>query len=311
MPDDRGSVAAQDSATGADQLTSNLGARRRQHAAGENSIESEQDAEGSRKAPSMAVSSRSAEVGGQTERQTSVSKGKQPQDAGAHIAQPFPSGRSIENSIWDWDVPLGSSIDDASSYYYEPQGELLQEQREQRAPKTDFTIPHSVSTTGSHWPFPPTAANSNGGSGSFAVPPRKVPTPTAGVKRKSTSDQNPGSSQADAKRSSRSSAMQEDQPISPRDSGPPARSTRSQAGTRQRSATDTTEGRARPSVTDIDSFRPGESTSGPRRTLTDPNTPMILPARKVFPIQIGDKLFRLSGASISSDGKHCQTHMKP
>ena len=30
---------------------------------------------------------------------------------------------------------------------------------------------------------------------------------------------------------------------------------------------------------------------------------MALPARKVFPIQIGDKLFRLSGASISSDGK--------
>jgi hypothetical protein len=33
------------------------------------------------------------------------------------------------------------------------------------------------------------------------------------------------------------------------------------------------------------------------------NTPLALPARKVFPIQIGDKLFRLSGASISSDGK--------
>jgi hypothetical protein len=30
---------------------------------------------------------------------------------------------------------------------------------------------------------------------------------------------------------------------------------------------------------------------------------LVLPARKVFPIQIGDKLFRLSGASISSDGK--------
>ena len=28
---------------------------------------------------------------------------------------------------------------------------------------------------------------------------------------------------------------------------------------------------------------------------------MVLPPRKVFPIQIGDKLFRLSGASISSD----------
>jgi hypothetical protein len=34
-----------------------------------------------------------------------------------------------------------------------------------------------------------------------------------------------------------------------------------------------------------------------------PPTHMALPARKVFPIQIGDKLFRLSGASISSDGK--------
>lgn len=34
-----------------------------------------------------------------------------------------------------------------------------------------------------------------------------------------------------------------------------------------------------------------------------PTIQMALPARKVFPIQIGDKLFRLSGASISSDGK--------
>ncbi|KAJ9628719.1 hypothetical protein H2203_002621 [Taxawa tesnikishii (nom. ined.)] len=39
-----------------------------------------------------------------------------------------------------------------------------------------------------------------------------------------------------------------------------------------------------------------------RRTLPDaPDTPFILPPRKVFPIQIGSELFRLSGASISSD----------
>jgi hypothetical protein len=30
--------------------------------------------------------------------------------------------------------------------------------------------------------------------------------------------------------------------------------------------------------------------------------PSILPPEKVFPIQIGSDLFRLSGASISSDG---------
>jgi hypothetical protein len=45
-----------------------------------------------------------------------------------------------------------------------------------------------------------------------------------------------------------------------------------------------------------------------RRNLPDSHpsasaAPLVLPARKVFPIQIGDKLFRLSGASISSDGK--------
>jgi len=34
--------------------------------------------------------------------------------------------------------------------------------------------------------------------------------------------------------------------------------------------------------------------------------PKILPHERVFPIQIGSELFKLSGASISSDGKsHC------
>lgn len=40
--------------------------------------------------------------------------------------------------------------------------------------------------------------------------------------------------------------------------------------------------------------------TGPGRMNTD--IPRILPREKVFPIQIGNQLFRLSGASISSDG---------
>jgi hypothetical protein len=40
----------------------------------------------------------------------------------------------------------------------------------------------------------------------------------------------------------------------------------------------------------------------PRKLNTD--IPNILPHGKVFPIQIGSELFRLSGASISSDGMH-------
>jgi hypothetical protein len=46
---------------------------------------------------------------------------------------------------------------------------------------------------------------------------------------------------------------------------------------------------------------PGRKLPPPR----DPNDiPHILPHEKVFPIQIGSELFRLSGASISSDGQY-------
>jgi len=34
------------------------------------------------------------------------------------------------------------------------------------------------------------------------------------------------------------------------------------------------------------------------------NIPKIIPHERVFPIQIGSELFRLSGASISSDGMY-------
>ena len=40
--------------------------------------------------------------------------------------------------------------------------------------------------------------------------------------------------------------------------------------------------------------------ANPRKQNTD--IPIILPHEKVFPIQIGTELFRLSGASLSSDG---------
>lgn len=43
-----------------------------------------------------------------------------------------------------------------------------------------------------------------------------------------------------------------------------------------------------------------QDVDGPRKWNTD--IPLILPHERVFPIQIGSELFRLSGASISSDG---------
>jgi hypothetical protein len=42
----------------------------------------------------------------------------------------------------------------------------------------------------------------------------------------------------------------------------------------------------------------------PRARNWNTDIPKILPHERVFPIQIGSELFRLSGASISSDGMY-------
>lgn len=216
------------------------------------------------------------------------------QDGLLHIS---PEGgvnmRPTEASLWNWDTPL-ESVGESSSYYYEPQGELLQEQKEHREVEAEFNIPHAISASGVQWPFSttPLASGSNDG---FAVPkrPSAAPQSVAGSKRKAMFDRE---ATAGSKRSSRMTS----------DSGEeesPAHNTRSQSGTstRARSATDTSDTRSRPLDIDIDTTGLHGSATGPR-TLSDPSIPMVLPARKVFPIQIGDKLFRLSGASISSDG---------
>jgi hypothetical protein len=217
--------------------------------------------------------------------------------------QPRPSNRRLtETSIWDWDTPL-DVVGETANYYYEPQGELI---REPQPARNEFSIPHAIgnsssSSSTSNW------TSGHNGNGGFAVPkrPTGVPPALAGIKRKSTSDrETPGSYgvQPPEKRPSLSMSDLGDESASPSVSDrPPAGNTRSQtgaaAGTRSRSGTDSQ------SLDQL--MRPGPGPSGgPRRTLTEPSAPTLLPARKVFPIQIGDKLFRLSGASISSDGEH-------
>ena len=223
--------------------------------------------------------------------------------------------RPLETSIWDWDTPL-ESVGESSSYYYEPQGELLQEQRDQRPARTEFSIPHAIAASSAHWPFPASAVGSIG-KDRLAVPQRPygVPPPLAGNKRKSLSDREGASAgkQPDQKRSFRIMSDTNEEPISPEDARPPAHNTRSQSspGSRVRSVTEVDDGRTRPAIPEGDTARAQPGASRPRRTLEDPSTPMVLPARKVFPIQIGDKLFRLSGASISSDGKHISMTAPP
>lgn len=217
-----------------------------------------------------------------------------------------PPRSRAENPIRDWDAPL-DSVGQSPSYYYEPQGELLQEQRNQPV-RSEVSIPHAVGdrlAQGS----PLDLSGSNG----FAIPKRLsgVALATAGVKRKSTSSgEDPSSgNHPEPKRLSRTVSDMEDELDTTSDRRPPAQSARSQNGSanRTRSGTGTSENVAMPTATDAEPARPVRPgpgiTGGRQRTTTDPSAPVTLPARKVFPIQIGDKLFRLSGASISSDGK--------
>lgn len=226
-----------------------------------------------------------------------------PEGGQSHVRRP------VEPSILDLDTSLntfeGSS---SSSYYYEPQGELLQERRDQRPLRGDFTIPQPVGRSDFTSAFTTVNLNKNDG---FAIPrrPSGHTTTVAGAKRKSSSDLPTEALTSANKRTMRTMSESGDEAMSPQDGQTPAESGPSQgaAGFRSRSDAGTPDLRPRAHTVTFESMRPPLSIGGPgggaRRSATDPNASMLLPARKVFPIQIGDKLFRLSGASISSDGK--------
>ncbi|KAK5164480.1 uncharacterized protein LTR77_009686 [Saxophila tyrrhenica] len=202
-----------------------------------------------------------------------------PAEGGASSASRRPADTSTTTStVWDWDTPL-ESVGESASYYYEPQGELLEEQQQSRPLRSEFSIPHAVSSGALQRHLSSSSANS---LDNFAVPrrPQGAPPSVAGNKRKATSDRE--DNRPDQKRFYELMMESGEETPSSGDSRP-AYNTRSTAG-----AGDANPGSARPEF-------------DPSRTLEDPNIPMVLPPRKVFPIQIGDKLFRLSGASISSD----------
>nr|POF24025.1 uncharacterized protein CFP56_54961 [Quercus suber] len=211
-----------------------------------------------------------------------------------------------QTSIWDWNISQGI-IDDHPSYDYELQGELLQSERNRRPAKTEFTIPQPIITTHSGSASVHRSTDSSVASNIL----HGISSTGAGAKRKSTSDRNSlleSRQPESSKRLSRSmsESVGNDQP-SPRGAVPgqpvPDLASRDIPASRTRRGTDAGSSRTRTTAQDNSDTR-----NEPRRTLTDSSIPMVLPARKVFPIQIGDKMFRLSGASISSDEQLRQNH---
>ena len=147
----------------------------------------------------------------------------------------------------------------------------------------DLTITNSAGPSGAVWPSDQSAfLKTNDG---FAIPKRPSEQrhhSVVGAKRKAPVDHNSATHQLDSsKRSTMSDTSEGGQTPTSR----PAYSSRSQSGTtpfpnplHQHGSTNDPQ--------------PGPSQAGP-------SVRLVLPPRKVFPIQVGDKLFRLSGASLS------------
>lgn len=199
----------------------------------------------------------------------------------------------IETSIWDWDTQADTV---GSSGYYEPQGELLQERREQTLEAAEVTLPYPVSnqrpslrsysSQGSARPVRPVAAGNK----------RRVSWETESPRRTIQLEQQLSLPEL--------SAMDTDE------TQPSLTNTPIQSGSDRRPRDDANLSSGQPNPLDFQEERAqpsgGVSIS---RTFADSSIAPTLPARKVFPIQIGDRLFRLSGASISSDGEY-QTHFE-
>lgn len=228
-------------------------------------------------------------------------RGEDPLQARHHLASFSSQDGQRHDGYTDWNRGWnGDVFDPTESYYYEPQGELVrQEKQAHSASELHFPAPVTAPAV----PLQTSGTDDQSVSGDSILSPQQG-RQNARLKRKLTgyrevtfSDQQP------RKRPQRMSGGRDDrQPstIQDEDPGPNPRP----GAARIRSATDAVGNPPRRAKNGLDGSKSGLGrSSGNQRTLEDPITPLVLPARKVFPIQIGDRLFRLSGASISSDGK--------
>lgn len=222
---------------------------------------------------------------------------QQPQQA---ALSPFPGYHSFDpyaQIAWGW----AHSSDFAQlPTPYEPQGELIEELRDRKDPTDDFSSPLLVHP--------------------LAPPPRPLPQRLAEspqMKRKSDAEmqavgqQGANEQQISTKRRAvsraSSTASQSPAPTILADAQPSpianvaqiaasANQSSIQSGGDTQWRKNTGRGTG-PQGREID-------VSEPRRVVESSSSGEMLPAGRVFPIQIGSALFRLSGASLCSDGKH-------
>ncbi|KAK4969815.1 hypothetical protein LTR66_011670 [Elasticomyces elasticus] len=207
-----------------------------------------------------------------------------------------------ESSVWDW----ADTYDfENEPDFYELQGELACEARNQ-PPSTDvFSMPEPIGPQGSHWSTIGNDLVGIRGSKTILSPPgphEQVPS----SKRKADGDL------PDPRTSSTKRIAQQDEYMpqqfsatSQEPSKPPTSPIASHTVVAEVGPPTSVSGRDTPrTATSGTGERPAAK---PKRTVPHaPSGTTQLPSRKVFPIQIGSELFRLSGASLSSDGYHVE-----
>ncbi|KAI4632665.1 hypothetical protein J4E80_000022 [Alternaria sp. BMP 0032] len=234
-------------------------------------------------------------------------------------------------------VPTGWDALDFTDFtdQYEPQGELVQEYQGQADAINNYNIPLPVSAgeaayqafsqSQSVTPAPNVAQSQNQLSPPLPPAPaqqQQRPTVQAGTKRKADTE-SPSAAQQDSaatenppKRQNVSRKPSDASAASPAVTAPD----NAQTPTMTRSAvtSEATPRQVSRDNTNTERRKEQSKGTGPQGRVIDVSTPRkvpgspgaldILPAGKVFPIQIGSELFRLSGASISSDAPSHFSH---
>jgi hypothetical protein len=225
---------------------------------------------------------------------------------------------------WDWT----NSIDFSEfTNQYEPQGELVGE-LQHAVTTNDFSIPLPVAAVDSAYPVPyaskATTPNLTNAQNPLSPPPKPPSRPVVqtGMKRKAESEPDSAVSQTASSaaeghqhhskrpnKSRQSSAASLSSPIvtEPADArqSPMAQTIVAQASTEPAPQGNTEQPKRKEQSKGTGPQGRVIDVSTPRRVQESPiSSGSMLPAGKVFPIQIGSELFRLSGASISSDGMH-------
>ena len=243
----------------------------------------------------------------------------------------FPPGGAL---VIGWPNPAQAQSGVGFGAYYEPQGELQAQLQAQLPPQQDFVSPTPIPARPESAFSEPTSsfgdsrqpssgmiatarANTTADMSGRAAGPPSIIT-RAGQKRKAdsrtgdrresvataTSQQSPTTAEPKRPSVSRPSVSGvRTEPASPR-------VTRSQRQAQGSEADDDDEDEAQEPAQTIAEAKPvppklKQSDSNENRRVAEvaAHLTTVLPAGKVFPIQIGSDLFRLSGASISSDGK--------